>query len=682
MNNKTIILGTVSLDWHFAKGHYICNCLNTEDTNAFDRAICGLLYRGGGFMYKQAIATLLGFNVIDNPIENQYVDRSEKAIFDYAVASLVEYGLVVDECDTLRLTEIGKNSFETRTKQRTEDKETDLWVSEFTGAQFNKKVFDKLEFHNVEFTNRPDWNILYSSPLDVLNAQKTELTNASAGKSVKTMNNISMDYYVATLMCRICYNLETQQIFVCSYKDSSEIDEILSDNPQLQDCLLKKFFAEQQVSVIYRPSCQKDMEKLIIEQETGDIAFSNAITCQKDFLTKLNDNLVKDGASVIYFSVPKLSEDLRNYLRRINDVVVCVEYSDGLQNADQYYCENNVCYHHVDSLRTSDFCTYDNIYYSKLPYIVSYDGNDYNLPLLYKYEGEKYDYAKLFTPFISHILNKSIELGQNSLNSLNVSKKNPSASLVNNVLNKCKYINKMNFSKDYPELAKQLEDIAANILANWNKILHTKLYDLEADIIAGQDQQNIKLQLKQIESEAKSVISQDKDVQFLIFEVKQRLAGDVKIAGPNVHLQTVYILDTSIFMDMPKILDRFDLSHDRIIVPRAMEQELDGLTHDEEKKSTAKIALLQLRRKKDDHPQISIKDKVDRSLLPVGFDPQKKDNDMLATAIELQDNDTIAKIVIASNDKEFRCNVNDCVNNETLNYKIEAIDLDELLVRL
>jgi rRNA-processing protein FCF1 len=240
----------------------------------------------------------------------------------------------------------------------------------------------------------------------------------------------------------------------------------------------------------------------------------------------------------------------------------------------------------------------------------------------------------------------------------------------------------MNFSKDYPELAKQLEDIAANILANWNKILHTKLYDLEADIIAGQDQQNIKLQLKQIESEAKSVISQDKDVQFLIFEVKQRLAGDVKIAGPNVHLQTVYILDTSIFMDMPKILDRFDLSHDRIIVPRAMEQELDGLTHDEEKKSTAKIALLQLRRKKDDHPQISIKDKVDRSLLPVGFDPQKKDNDMLATAIELQDNDTIAKIVIASNDKEFRCNVNDCVNNETLNYKIEAIDLDELLVRL
>ena len=83
------------MDWHFAKGKFSCNCVNTEDMNAFDRVICGILYKSDDrLLLKSEIASIIGFNIIDNPQKNRYCDCSENAIFEDAVLSLVEYGLV------------------------------------------------------------------------------------------------------------------------------------------------------------------------------------------------------------------------------------------------------------------------------------------------------------------------------------------------------------------------------------------------------------------------------------------------------------------------------------------------------------------------------------------------------------------------------------------------------------
>ena len=115
-----------------------------------------------------------------------------------------------------------------------------------------------------------------------------------------------------------------------------------------------------------------------------------------------------------------------------------------------------------------------------------------------------------------------------------------------------------------------------------------------------------------------------------------------------------------------------------------MEQELDGLKHDtdETKRTKAHMALLQLRRKIEDYPHfVSIKENVDRALLPTGFNPNKRDNDMLATAIELASSNT-DKIIIVSNDNEFLSNISDCINSNTISDYIEGINLDELLIRL
>ena len=683
MNNKTIILGTVNMDWHFARGRYSCTCAITEDTNAFDRVICGILYRNHGYMLKSKIATIMGFNVVDKPFENRYSDRSEKAIFDNAVATLVDYGLVIDDTSTneLILTESGNHSFETRTKQRIEDKEVELWTDEFSGIRFHNSILNGMAVHSEDYSINPDWNALVSSPMEALNVQKSELVDYNAGKSVTSIRCISMDYYVANIECIVCYDIDNQHIFACSASSSIEIDKILSRD-ELQTQLLEKFFENKVASIIYKQPYQEKVEDFIRDQEPEEISHFNIITCKENFLSKLNNHLQEENVPIVYFSIPKLTNTIKEFLKGLSCDIICVDFVDGDIN-DTEIGMGNVCYYHVDEPRTLDLCVYDKTFYSLLPYIIDYKGVSYSLQLIYKNEGEKYNYSVLYAPFINYILDRALTIGKNGLIDL---QKSSSPKIVNNVLKLCIEISKINLlycNSDVIDKAKELGETAQKMIVSWINSLHDRLSNLEAEIGAGQEQDLSLALLKQIEVDANASI-QDEDVLAHISEVRE-LLNKSRVTGPKIELQTVYILDTSIFMNMPNILDKFDLLHDKIVVPRSMEQEIDGKAHDldPEKKEKAIKARLYLRRKREDYPQfVTIKNNVDRNLLPVGFDPAKKDNDMLATAIELEKDNNYGKIIVVTDDKVLLLNILECVKSNIISNRIEAIDLDELLVRL
>lgn len=686
MNNKIIILGTVNMDWHYAKGIFSCNCSNIEDTDAFDRVICGILYKSHGYLRKTEIASIIGFNIIDNPLENRYCDRSEKAIFDNAISSLIKYGLVVEDNDALVLTESGKKSFETRTKQRFEEKEVELWVDEFSGTSFSNDMVKGLPMHSTEYEMHPDWNLLHSAPMDVLKVQKEELINTSEGKNVSSINCLRVEYYVANLECFVCYNLETKTLQATSASGSHDTDRFLLNSELLQNQLLDKFFEGKSASVIYKPTYQEEMEDFILNLESKDIKYSNVITCKEDFKSKFNVNLQDDNATILYFSIQKLTDSVKEYLQGIPCSIICVDYVqgdfEGVNFESPIVIEDNVCYFHIDELRTSDLCVYDKTFYSILPYIVEYKGINYSIPLIYEYEEDKYNYAVLYAPYASFILDRAIDVAQNGLDNI---KKTPSAKIVNNIMKTCVCIDSINLVYENAEMsmrAKTLGDLAQHILVEWNNSLHDRLSTLEADIIAGQDEIISRDTLRQIKSDINASV-RDEEVIDHLSEVEQRIGNPIKLPGLKIELQTIYILDTSIFMDMPRILDKFNLMHDKVVVPRAMEQELDGLKKDPDKKGNASMALLLLRRKQSDYPHfLSIKENVDKGLLPIGFDPNKKDNDMLATAIELEKSDKIDKVVIVSNDAEFINNIDDCIHSGIISERIEGINLDELLIRL
>lgn len=471
-----------------------------------------------------------------------------------------------------------------------------------------------------------------------------------------------------------------------SASESHDTDRFLLNSELLQNQLLDKFFGGKRVSVIYKPTYQEEMEDFILNLESKDIKYFNLITCKEDFKSKFRVNLQDDNATILYFSIQKITDSLKEYLRGLPCSIICVDYVegdfDGTSLEKPIVIEDNVCYLHVDQLRTSDLCVYDKTFYSVLPYIVEFKEINYSIPLIFEYEEDKYNYAVLYAPYASYILEQAISVAQSGLANI---KKTPSPKIVNFVMKTCDYIDNINLAYEDSDLsarAKTLGNLVQHILVEWNNSLHDRLRTLEEEIIAGQDKVISRDTLRQIRSDINASVS-DEDVLEHLSEVEQRIGNTIKLSGPKIELQTIFILDTSIFMDMPRILDKFNLMHDKVVVPRSMEQELDGLKKDPEKKGNASMALLLLRRKQSDYPQfLSIKDNVDKGLLPIGFDPDKKDNDMLATAIELEKSDKVDKVIIVANDTEFINNINDCINSGIISERIKGINLDELLIRL
>ena len=684
MNNKIITLGTVNMDWHYAKGNFSCKCANTEDTNAFDRAICGILYKSSRQLLKTDIASILGFNILDRPQGNQYCDQSEKAIFDNAVSSLVEYGLVEDKDDFLIITESGKSSYETRKKQHVEERNVDLWVDEFAGVSFHSNMIKGLQANSTTFEKDPNWNLLIKSPRDVLKTQKGELVNVDAGKSVISIIPIGIEYYVAKLECLVCYNVETGALHASSISGSQDTDNIILNNESLQNKLLERFFKGKNASVIYKQTYQEEMENNIKNTEAKDIKCTNIITCTEDFKSKLNLILQDNNVTIFFISIKTITSAVKDSLRRLSpDYIICVDYVEGIiseTNTDSsLISEDNICYFHVDELRTSDICVYDNTFYSILPYIVDFKGISYSIPLIFEYKKEKYNNAALYAPFANHIIKRAIDIIQ-------IASEDQNKKTINKVLKIYEDINKINLFDEKPkffELTRRLEHLSRKMREDWNTNLYDRLKSLETDVIGKQNDVILRDALRQIQSDINATNTVcDEDVIKLLSEVKQRIENP-KLPGPKIKHQTIYILDTSMLMDKPKILSQFNLINDKVVIPRAMEQELDGLTHDPNKKEKAVEALRLLRKKLSDNPQCySIYQNVNRDLLPPGFDPTKNDNDMLATSIEMAKNDNVEKVVIVSNDKEFVANIKDCTNSGIISNRIEGINLDELLIRL
>ena len=681
MNNKIITLGFVDFDWHFAKGKFSCNCINTIPTNAFDRVICGILSKKQ-LMSKDEIATIMGFNVIDNPKENLYCDCSEKAIFDNAISSLTKYGLIQNLLGLLGLTESGWKSLESRTKQCCEVADVELYIDEYIGTSFSCEMIKGLPISSVEYETHPDWDTLSENPMDALNAQKRYLINEKTGKDVTSINCLAIEYYVATVKIRICYNLESLSFIVSSAIGAQATDEVLQKNELLQRTILAKFFEGYKPSVIYKPTYQEQKEGYILNLVTEDINV-NVITCMEDFMSNRNEKLHGDNVSILYFSIQKISDKIKTLLKGLRCDIICVEYVDGnFDNcqADSIIIENNICYYHVDKLRASDFCICKNTYYSFLPYILDFNGSSYNIPLIYEYQEKKYNFAILFAPFAEFIIRQAKRCASDVLTLL----ENPISSKgINKVLKIRADINYFNIDRNetISDEVKILDDLIQKSREKWNENIRTRLNNLKGEIEVESSDIILHDHLKNIERDIKSS-SCDNDTLKLFDEVEAAI-GKASHNGPHIETQCIYILDTCIFMDMPIIIKKFDIGRDKVVIPRMVEQELDGLTHDPNKEKNAREALLLIRWNQKWHPQfLKIKDNINKECLPRGFDPQKNDNDMLAAAIELETSDFIDRVFIVTNDTEFIDNINDCINSGAVSNRIEGINLNELLHRL
>ena len=85
-----------------------------------DKIFCSILESYDGIISEAEVATILGFNVLDNYKINpkRYADKAELDIFRALVKCVVDWGLVIKENDNYLLTELGRRALRTELKYR------------------------------------------------------------------------------------------------------------------------------------------------------------------------------------------------------------------------------------------------------------------------------------------------------------------------------------------------------------------------------------------------------------------------------------------------------------------------------------------------------------------------------------------------------------------------------------
>ena len=666
--SSSIIIGTINLEWQFARGVYNCLCVNYEDIDIFDKVICGLLYHSNS-MTKSEIGTLMGLNIIDDPSSNKYLDISEKAILDNAIKSLQNYDLITLDGINLQLTEKGRNAVETRKKYKGFQKTIELTVDEFSDNSKSNSLLEIMNKTAISTIENPEWNVLQTKEYEILKLQKKDLTNLSKGTDVLSMNCVSMDYYLANLLCSVCYDLLANKFFVCSNNKSKDIDSIITNNLKIQTSLLNKFFANQ-IESVFNHQYQVETEKLLQSQLKKDSDFSQELL-SIDALLTINDlKLFKKEVGICFYSVHMLSEELKRFILRQESKIVCVEYEVG-SNEDDSFKEKNCCFRKVNRLRTNDFCISNGHYYSIIPLFLNFNDREYSLPMLLKYSDDQYNHTALYAPFNEFIMESVETICVNLETTLDAEK-------VNNFRQFCINISTITSDEEQKQVILNKSEF---INRKWKTVISDSLIELETDIKQNHSKESWYTRLQKIERDIKNSQT-DEELLSKFKEIRNLLHSAIK-PPINIQPQNIYILDTSVLMNHPKIWRFFDLSNDKVVVPRAMQQELDGLAHDKnlDRKESAVTALKQMMYFTNNHPQFYIQDDINTDLLPIGFDPNKKDNHMLASAIEF-DNRSLVKynrIIIVSDDVGFVSSVNDYFENKES--RIQAINSDELLLK-
>jgi len=108
--------------WSLKKTTCNVSFYETYPVEDIDRIICGILDSNNGCLEEDKIATILGFNVIDNfdVMPKRYADKAEIDIFRAITKPVFDWGLVAKEkeSDIYTLTELGYRALETGRKYR------------------------------------------------------------------------------------------------------------------------------------------------------------------------------------------------------------------------------------------------------------------------------------------------------------------------------------------------------------------------------------------------------------------------------------------------------------------------------------------------------------------------------------------------------------------------------------
>lgn len=677
--NKSILLSVKYFDWYFSKATYTCSIDKAIALTPFDKVICSILARKGQSMRYVELASLLGFNVIDDASNNRYRDKSEWNIFVNELEDLKSFKLVTTSFDeTVQLTENGYRAVREGRKYTEIAEEIELLQDMFHNDTIAKQLFADVSCEQVEFPKESMFDDLLGEPSELLNAQYPELINPDMGNKLRGITQQNRCNYVARFPFGLLYDFKNKEISVLPMKEAHRdlFDKYSFDTEKITNVLLEEYMEELHETVLLKPETQEILEQYFtVPESVANLPETYAVSSVDHFYTNLSNIVTSSG--IVYFFVENynaaINHSIQNYAQSNKGSVVCVEYvnEDGAEASSSL---NNICFHKVAFLRADCACiTSESVFYDKDCFVIQKEDRNLAIPVIVRHRKMRYSQEKLIQPFKGEISNLYKTLIDNTVHRQNSYDK--SALLASLTTIKDYAINI--FGQDN-HIVNYCQDSIDNTLQSYRREIEEMLDGLQTRIEMGGSAVELRSTLTSLASEAEKYYPE------IMGSIINPMLDQIDRLNrrPTGIQPRLFIMDTSVFLEMSDVLDRMDLVHDKVIVPNQMYEELDSKTDQHqylELSRKAREAQLSIQRKIKHSPHfIKLVMETPLDVLPSSFDPSKNDNVMLALALDNADNERYDGVYIVSQDTRFTFAVKEYLNHAGIE-NIKVINLTGLL---
>ena len=659
MNNSSnsinyIHIGESAINWRFQKLACTVTCAKAEPLNSFDKVICGLLSLDECLSLEQ-LGNLMGFNVIDNPDAHVYKDSSEYSILAAAISNLEQYELISSQVlpfeaiTRYSLTEKGRIALSTGKKLSYETPQIDVIIDNLCNNKESYIFLSKLSATPCDDSS--DINV--ENLKELVSVQHPDIADHTKGKTVDNVYVNESTSFEIVMPLSIHYDYKSKQYFIdCNSLPNAElISNIINQQTDLKDAILSKFFEGFEESIIFKPKFQQVLEEegvngLYLESRKRILGI-------QDFYNYLDEEIPSD-ASEVYFFLPYMDEKAHktmvSFAQHHRNQIICVEFPNGDKRFFDY-ANDNLIYRKANKLRTDSLCVCDtNVFYNTVDFVIDYKGKSYNFNIVSKESGIRYrtDIIK------SSTLNRAIEsISENLCTKIDDIIAKPTRKSILNIVSRGKGLYTYSGGKcQNNEKYNLFSDKVKIVIQQWREQLLSEIENIRVASLTKSNRYQISAKLADIENQCKDLAE---DLIPQINELKKKLT-DSLTRDPQIIKQYGFVLDTSVYMEDPYILQRIDRVKFAIILPQPVKDELDDIDHrnDEVKRQKAHVALNIINNLlRDQLPFLIWEKEADLSLLPNGFDYGKKDNHIMCAALKYEQNQRFKAVGIVIKDGNF-----------------------------
>jgi rRNA-processing protein FCF1 len=663
-----IYVGSTSFLWTFAIADYTADCTEAIPFTPFDRVICGLLSIDEVLSFQE-IASILGFNVIDNPADNQYKDIAENEILIESLNSLSDYGMI-EKGDNFfsrcRLTDIGREYTAGGKKFRTTENKEFLLYFDLTTNNHDKAkdIFQDLKAQkvsdvdsNIDFENE---QFLKSfAEIQIPEIYSSAHGNSFANTFVQGISFFHIELFVGVLFD---FQINTYRFKIFNKQTKTEyFTEYANANEELKAQILQNYFASLQPANQQKSELQNQFEEKTCEvQSDADyLLFQNK---PQEAVEKINqyyketdiaeipnfwrnpeiwvDNEI--GEVFLYFS--ELHEVQLNAITKLTTKLpkIIIYLAFNAANCDVSKLPTNVYW--CDNMQIKQFgCFSKDWFIYDFAFLVPFEGNSYSINLITK---NIQDYNNNVNSWKKHFASKYIPVLLQEFQSFlqpNFEASLQNIETVQNADNEVLYFENwfsdFGFDTHYSVLKQRKNELLERLKQQHKGLLSERIDVLQSEIdierIEKLDQINeINTKIKAIENECTPEYA---EVLEKIEKLKSKLA-EKELYIKDQLLTKHYIIDTNVFVDCPEILSKIDKKHNIVLSARVID-ELDNLkrklkgTEKENVDKALKLINQKLGKKKGNIRTA----RADLRLLPVDFNDKSPDNLILCVALMYKD---------------------------------------------